>query len=145
MIGKVTKAVVAAGVAVGMAVVATPGAASAANNGYAWAAWAVPGASINGGVAKLYADGEILRLEDFQADGWGTRAQIQKLMPDSSGVLHWVNHSSPCFDDTSTSNTSGGMTVCNYNTAENIPIRVHVWASRDGVYKYHNYSPSIRS
>ncbi|TDB76191.1 hypothetical protein [Micromonospora sp. KC723] len=145
MIGKLTRVAVTLGAATGMAVVATPGAASAANNGYAWACWKAPDDTINGGCAKLYANGEILRLEDFQADGWGTRAQIQKFLPDGNGVKRWVNHGDPCFDDTSTSNTNGGMTVCDYNTAENIPIRVHVWASRNGVYKHHNYSPSIQS
>ncbi|SCL44541.1 hypothetical protein GA0070606_0338 [Micromonospora citrea] len=145
MIKKAVRFAVALGAGIGMAVVAIPGAASAANNGYAWACWKAPDDRINGGCAKLYANGEILRVEDMQADGWGVRAQIQKYVPDSKGVKRWVNHSTPCFDDTSTSNTNGGMTVCNYNTAENIPIRVHIWASRNGVYKYHNYSPSIKS
>ena len=48
----------------------------------------------------------IIIARDNQADGWSTRAQIQKLLPDSHGTLHWVNHSSACVDTTSTGNTS---------------------------------------
>ncbi|GAB3856147.1 hypothetical protein ACFPIJ_59000 [Dactylosporangium cerinum] len=125
------------------ALVATPGAASAGSNGYAYACWIKPGSVTNGGCAKLYAEGDFLRLIDYTADGWGTRAQIQKLLPDSHGVLQWVNHSSACFDDTSTSNSIKGYTVCNYNVTEGTTIRVHTWASHSGTTAYHIYSPSI--
>ncbi|GAA3246608.1 hypothetical protein ACFO1B_49660 [Dactylosporangium siamense] len=137
------KSAVVAAALIPAALIATPDVASAASNGYAWACWIKPGSATNGGCAKFYADGDTLRVWDYTADGWGTRAQIQKLLPDSNGVMHWVNHSSDCFDDTSTSNTNKGATVCNYNVTEGIQVRVHVWASHSGTTAYHIYSPSI--
>jgi hypothetical protein len=143
MIRRLTKAAVALCAAVGLAVVATPGTAAAADQGYLWGCWKFPSSVTNGGCVMFYAYGEVLRVEDFTPDGWGTRGQIQKLLPDSNGVLHWVNHSTNCFDDTSTSNTAGGMTVCNYSIGEGVRVRVHVWASRNGATGYHVYTDSI--
>lgn len=134
------------------AVALTPSTAHAENqaeinaeNNHAWAWWKAPSSTGNGGVAETWSNGENLLLEDFKSDGWGTRAQLQKLLPDSSGVMHWVNHSKPCFDDTSTSNTNAGRTVCYYNISEGTSMRVHIWASKKGSTKYHSYSPAIKA
>src|SRR4051812_44218758 len=97
---KLAKAAFAVAAAVSLALVGTPGAAHAdVNTDYAWAYWQAPGSTTSGGYGVLMAYGEILQVQDWHADGWGTRAQIQKLLPDSNGVMHWVNHSTNCFDD----------------------------------------------
>ncbi|WP_433131124.1 hypothetical protein ACQPWW_09495 [Micromonospora sp. CA-240977] len=142
-----TRIALVASMAAPLVLALTPGTAFAAdgNDGYVWACWAAPGDSINGGCATFYQYGEVLQVRDMQADGWGTRGQIQKLQPDSSGVMHWVNHSSDCFDDTSQGNSGNGATACNYSLPEGIVVRVHVWASRNGETRYHNYSPEIRA
>lgn len=33
--------------------------------------------------------------------------------------------------------------LCNYSVTDGITIRLHVWASRNGEYRYHTYSPNI--
>lgn len=145
---KRTKAAIAMLVAILLALVAPPRPASADADSieYAWAYWQPPGSVNAGGYGMFFSYGEVLRVQDWLADGWGTRAQIQKLLPDSSGVLHWVNHSSNCFDDTSRGDTSpGGWTTCNYSLSEGTIARVHVWASRDGATRHHEYSPGIRA
>ncbi|MFG3703396.1 hypothetical protein ACGF7U_01460 [Micromonospora sp. NPDC047670] len=150
MIRKFAKRAAAVAVAVPLALAATAVPASANDagadsaDGYVWACWRTSAnATLNGGCVTFYQYGEVLLAEDFQADGWGTRGQIQKWLPDSNGVYRWVNHSSDCFDDTSTGNTSAGRTSCQYSIAEGVKVRVHVWASRSGTYAFHNYSPSI--
>ena len=141
------KAAIAALAAIPLVLAATPNAASADDHiEYAWAYWQAPGSATAGGYGMFFSYGEVLRVQDWTADGWGTRAQIQKLLPDSNGVLHWVNHSTNCFDDTSRGDTSpGGWTTCNYSLPEGTMARVHVWASRDGATRYHEYSPGIRA
>jgi hypothetical protein len=145
MFRRLLKAALTLLVAIPLVVAVTPNSASASGNGYVWACWIEPGEIINGGCGKFHQYGEIVVARDNRADGWGTRAQIQKLLPDSSGVLHWVNHSSACFDDTSTGNTANGGMSCNYSINEGVKVRLHVWASNSGVYKWHVYSPSIEA
>lgn len=145
MIRKFVKAALALTAVVPAALTVTASPAAASGNGYLWACWIAPGSIINGGCGKFYQHGEIVVARDNIADGWAVRAQIQKLLPDSNGVLHWVNHSKSCFDDTSTSNTTNGGTSCNYEVAEGVTVRLHVWASRNGTTRYHEYSPSIKA
>lgn len=145
MIRKLAKAAVAVSAMVPLVLLAAPSRASADNDGSVWACWAPPGSSINGGCVKFHQHGEILEVRDHLAEGWGTRGQIQKLLPDSHGTLHWVNHSTNCFDDTSIGNAGLGATTCNYAVNDGITVRVHVWASRNGATRYHNHSPSIHA
>ncbi|MCC3761857.1 hypothetical protein K3N28_02055 [Glycomyces sp. TRM65418] len=128
-------------VAVGLA----PSAAHAAEPNHTWAWWKNPAHVNNGGVAETRSYGENLVVEDFRADGWGTRAQLQVLTWDPAGYQYWKNHGGVCFDDTSTGNSSGGRTVCDRNVAEGATFRVHIWASQSGTYKWHEYSPSIKA
>lgn len=118
-----------------MAVAAIPGSASAGT--YLQVCWRNPDSNDarNGGCANFIPDNDVLKIIDWQADGWGTRAQIWKRI---DGV--WYTHSHVCFDDTNTSNADGGYTVCNYDLKEGRPILVHIWASNDGVFQHHEYS-----
>jgi hypothetical protein len=143
MIGKrVTAAALAACAAVPLALLATPGSASASGTDYLWAYWQKPGSTTSGGYGVFHSYGEIVQVQDWHADGWRTWAQIQTLLPDSSGVLHWKNYSSACWDDTSHGDTSGGgFTTCNYSLPEGTPVRIHVWATNSGEHKYDEYSP----
>ncbi|MFD3654869.1 hypothetical protein [Streptomyces sp. NPDC058620] len=52
---------------------------------------------------------------------------------DSSGV--WHNTGGACFDDTTTT----GAPLCDLSVAEGTPVRVHIWASRDGVTRAGEY------
>jgi len=118
-----------------------PSAAQAASSGTAF--WKDPDSIYNGGRAESSSSGENLALLDFRADGWGTRAQLQVKTLDPAGYWYWKNTGPVCFDDTSTSNSAGGMTVCDSNVAENHTYRIHIWASSSGTYKWHNYSGEI--
>lgn len=144
MFRRIVKVALALMVTAPIVLTVAPSPASAADNhGYVWACWAEPGDVINGGCGTFYQYGEIVIARDNQADGWGTRAQIQKWLPNSSGVYRWVNHSDDCFDDTSTGNTANGGMSCNYSVTDGITVRLHVWASRNGVTRHHTYSPNI--
>ncbi len=143
MIGKRIKAALVAMAAIPLTLVATANPASADDHEYLWAYWQKPGSTTSGGYGVFLADGEIVQVQDWHADGWRTWAQIQKLLPDSHGVMHWVNHSSACWDDTSHGDSSGGdHTTCNYSLPEGTIVRIHVWATNSGVHKYDEYSPS---
>ena len=143
MLRKRVMAALAAAVAAPMMLAGTPGAAQASGTDYLWAYWQAPGSTTSGGYGVFHAYGEIVQVQDWHADGWRTWAQVQKLQRDSSGVLHWVNHSTACWDDTSHGDTSGGgFTTCNYSIAEGVTVRIHVWATKSGVHKYDEYSPS---
>src|SRR6185369_483573 len=92
MIGKRIKAAaLAAAAVVPLALLASPGSAAASGTDYLWAYWQKPGSTTSGGYGVFHAEGEIVQVQDWHADGWRTWAQIQKLLPDSHGVLHWVN------------------------------------------------------
>ncbi|MEU6858287.1 hypothetical protein AB0B28_05350 [Glycomyces sp. NPDC046736] len=122
---------------------AAPSSAHAANNYKAWV-WAQnPQGTYNAGLAQTWSQGENILLEDFHADGWGVRAQLQTLEWDPAGYRYWKNHGGVCFDDTSTSNAPGGRTLCDRNVAEGKEYRIHIWASKSGATKWHNYSPGI--
>lgn len=124
-------------------VTVAPSTAQAAAPNHAWV-WAQnPAGTYNAGVAETWSNGENLRVEDFHADGWGVRAQLQTLEYAPEGYRYWKNVGGVCFDDTSTSNTAGGRTVCNREVAEGKTMRIHIWASKSGSTKWHNYSPSI--
>lgn len=124
----------------------TPGAAQAGGTDYLYAFWQAPGSDTSGGFGVFYTYGEIVQVQDWHADGWRTWAQAQKLLPDSNGVLHWVDHSTPCWDDTSHGDTDGGsFTTCNYSIAEGVTVRVHTWATNSGVHRYDSYSPSRKA
>lgn len=127
------------------AVALAPSTAHAAEPNHAWAWWKNPSSSFNGGVGETWSNGENIVVEDFRADGWGTRGQLQVLTWDPAGYRYWKNTGGVCFDDTSTSNTAGGRTVCDRNVAEGATFRIHVWASQSGTYKWHSYSPEIRA
>lgn len=118
-----------------------PGAAQAASSGTAF--WKDPAQIYNGGRAESSSSGENLALLDFRADGWGTRAQLQVKTLDPAGYWYWKNTGPVCFDDTNTSNSAGGMTVCDSNVAEGATYRIHIWASQSGTYKWHDYSGEI--
>jgi hypothetical protein len=134
-----TCTVLAAAVLAGFAL--APSAAQAASSGTAF--WKDPDSIYNGGRAESSSSGENLALLDFRADGWGTRAQLQVKTLDPAGYWYWKNTGPVCFDDTNTSNSAGGMTVCDSNVAENATYRIHIWASSSGTYKWHNYSGEI--
>lgn len=123
------------------AFVLAPGAAQAASSGTVF--WKDPAQVYNGGRAESSSDGENLALLDFRGDGWGTRAQLQVKTLDPAGYWYWKNTGPVCFDDTNTSNSAGGMTVCDSNVAERATYRIHIWASHSGTYKWHNYSGEI--
>ncbi|MFE0258303.1 hypothetical protein [Streptomyces sp. NPDC059010] len=114
--------------------VTTVGTGPAAASGLATVSWwhNWDGPTYAGGNGTLEPLGEVLWSEDMQADGWGTRAQLQ--YKDSSG--HWHNTGGVCFDDTSTT----GATKCDRSVAEGTPVRVHIWASKDGATRASNYS-----
>jgi hypothetical protein len=134
-------AVLAAAIVIGIGL--APSAAQAAEPNHAWVWWKNPAHTNNGGVAETWSNGENLLVEDFRADGWGTRAQLQVRTLDPAGYWYWKNTGGVCFDDTSTSNTAGGKTVCDRNVAEGATFRIHIWASDSGTYKWHEYSPSL--
>jgi hypothetical protein len=118
-----------------------PGAAHAAT--HVWAFAQNPEGTYNAGVAETWSYGENIVAEDFHADGWGIRAQLQTLETAPEGYRYWTAAGGVCFDDTSTGNNGGGRTSCERNIAEGKTFRVHVWASRSGSTKWHNYSPSL--
>ncbi|WP_026928982.1 hypothetical protein [Glycomyces tenuis] len=111
---------------------------------YAWAWWTKPD-GFNGGLGEIRSNGENIVLEDFRPDGWGTRGQLQVQKYHPAGYYYWVDHGGVCFDDTNTSNSAGGTTVCERNVAEGTRFRIHVWASQDGTFRWHSYSPSIKA
>lgn len=89
------------------------------------------------GAANFQQTGEHLLVEDYYADGWGTRAQLQTW---HDPTQHWVDHSTPCFDDQSTGGADG-VTDCNYSLPEGESVRIHLWASKNGDTTDHRYSP----
>jgi hypothetical protein len=88
------------------------------------------------GAANFNDYGEKLSVDDYYADGWGTRAQLQVWHHPTST---WFDHGSPCFDDQSTGGADG-VTVCDYEVAEGAQVRIHLWASRSGSTTDHRYS-----
>ena len=105
----------------------------------AWAHWKDPAKTTNGGLAQTRSHIHNIVVEDFYADGWGTRGQLQIQKYNPAGYYYWVDHGGECFDDTST----GGATVCQRSVPKGQIFRVHVWASKSGTYQWHNYSPGI--
>ncbi|GAA1383948.1 hypothetical protein [Catellatospora chokoriensis] len=123
-------------------VTVAPSPAHAADD-HAWV-WAQNDAgTYNAGVAETWSYGENLVVEDFHADGWGVRAQLQTLEYAPEGYRYWAAAGAVCFDDTSTGNSIGGRTTCNREVAEGKTFRIHIWASQSGSTKWHGYSPSI--
>ena len=110
---------------------------------HAWTWWKDPAKTANGGVGEIRSYGENIVLEDFYSDGWGTRGQLQIRKLDPAGYYYFEDFGGVCFDDTNTSNTAGGRTICNRNVPEGTTFRIHVWASKSGTYKWHSYSPYI--
>jgi hypothetical protein len=88
------------------------------------------------GVSTFYPNGEYLGVGDWYGDGWGTRAQVQVWHHPSNT---WHDHGSPCFDNQTTGGTDGRV-ICNYSIAEGAQVRVHLWASKNGSTKSHQYS-----
>lgn len=125
--------VVGAASVVAFGLMSTLGAGPASASGLSTASWwnTWSGATKLGGNGTLEPYGEKLWAEDIAADGWGTRVQLQ--YRDSSGV--WHNTGGVCFDDTSTT----GATLCDRSVAEGTPVRVHIWASNDGVTRAGEY------
>ncbi|HEU5129116.1 MAG TPA: hypothetical protein VFU12_14100 [Glycomyces sp.] len=111
---------------------------------HVWAHWKNSSSNTNGGVAETTTFHKNLVVEDFYSDGWGTRAQFQRLTRNSSGNAVWVDWGGVCFDDTSTGNSAGGRTVCERNPPAGSTMRIHVWASQSGTYRWDSYSPSIK-
>ncbi len=88
------------------------------------------------GVSTFYPNGEYLGVGDWEGDGWGTRAQVQVWHHPSST---WMNHGDSCFDNQTTGGTDGRV-LCNYSITDGAQVRVHIWASKDGATKSHEYS-----
>lgn len=95
------------------------------------AAFADTSVSWSAGTANFVSDGDLLRVTDNAADGWGTRAQIQ--VKTSTGG--YTNYGSVCFDDTNQGHNGFPYTQCNFNLAEGTVLRVKVWASNGGATK----------
>lgn len=130
MSSRIVRGLIAVAAVAGAATALTPGIASA-DGADTNVCWNHDGS--RGGCAAITTAGEILHVTDGAADGWGTRAQIQKYQ---NGL--WVNHSSNCFDDTSRGTPE---TTCNYSIPDGTSIRIHIWASNGNAWAYDNYSP----
>jgi hypothetical protein len=108
---------------------------------YVW--WKDPAKNHNGGLAQTNGFHKNLVVEDFYPDGWGTRAQFQILTWHPDGYRYWKDWGGVCFDDTNTGNGPGGVTICERNPPAGSTMRIHIWASKSGTYKWHNYSEPI--
>ncbi|MFE3325721.1 hypothetical protein [Streptomyces sp. NPDC059176] len=114
-------------------VVAVPGSASAAS----------VSVSNSYGTAHFEANGEVLKITDYAADGYSVHANLERYYkPNISFPVGWYNLRSGCYDTTGKGDPE---TTCNYSFDEGYKVRIYLWAEKNGRRVGTKYSASIRS